>query len=63
MKSSTALSRIDARRALTVLLENGANPTIEDKKGLLPLDYFKDPKLFDPTVVFLFIRCMLTTGF
>jgi len=43
--------------------EYGANPTIEDNEGCLPLCYSCDPKTFHPTAVFLWIQHMVGAGF
>jgi len=55
--------RINVWRELAMLLDRGANPTIDDCRGVLPLDTFKDHERFDPTSVFLLIRSMLVSGF
>jgi len=60
---NSKMNRIDIGRILTVFLEHGADPTIQEKSGMFPLDSFKDPKLFDPTTVFLLIRSMVAAGF
>jgi len=49
-------------RELYILLQYGADPTIQDKVGKLPLDYFKDMESFDSTAVFLLIQAMVTAG-
>jgi len=41
------------------LLESGADPTISDSEGYLPVSYFGEPLHFDSGAVFLLIRCMI----
>jgi len=57
------LTKIDIRRiVIKMLFDHGANPTIEDNHGFLPVKDFKDPEKFDPTCVFLLVRSMVTSA-
>jgi len=59
---NSIVARINVRAAITVLLDHGANPTIEDNEGILPVEHFKDSEPFDPTSVFLLVRSMIPSG-
>jgi len=60
---NSTLTKIDIRRiVIEMLLDHGANPTIEDNNGFLPVEDFKDPEKFDPTCAFLLVRSMVTSG-
>jgi len=61
LKSS--LTGINIRTALVALLEHGANPMLQDKRGKVPLEYLVDSNQCDPTSIFLLFREMVVWGF
>jgi len=44
------------------LLLHGADPTVQDEFGKLPLDYLSDRESFDSTTVFLLLQSMVAAG-
>jgi len=62
-KKESKMRRENIRQVLDVFLTHGADPSIHDYRGILPVYYFTDPKLFHPTSVFHLIRSMVGAGF
>jgi len=48
---------------ISTLLQNGADPTMEDNQGNSPLNYLGDPKIFDSNVAFLLLTHMMGSGY
>jgi len=61
-KSSSDREGICWGQVAATLHHHGADPTIQDTKGNLPLDYSSNPTMFDPTAVFLSIQHMALSG-
>jgi len=63
VEDSTTRKKVFVWKELARLLEQGPNPTIGDKRGILPLEKFNNPHQSDPTAIFLLIRSMVELGF
>lgn len=50
-------------RIVATLLQHGADPSMADGEGHLPLNYLGDPSLFDSTVVYMLLQHMLRMDF
>jgi len=53
-------SNIPIWKELDILLQHGANPTLPDDLGKLPLDYCSDLESFNSTLLFLFVQSMMS---
>jgi len=57
---ASVIRNLPVWKALNILLQHGADPTIRDKRGNLPLDYCNTNAMpVDTTTLFLFVQSMM----